>query len=180
MAVVSVEKVAQAMNITPRRVQQLVDEGMPRQAHGAYDLGQCMAWYIRYLQEALERRDPAHLDNITAALRTERQRLTKAQADLAESELAQRQRSLVPIAMCEEAMVSMIASARARLLALPGRVAGELENCDRQVIKTKLQKAVYETLLALSKGPRRRRPAAAAPAQRANGHEADVEAATRW
>jgi phage terminase Nu1 subunit (DNA packaging protein) len=52
----SVDRVAHALNLTPQRVQQLVKEGLPRGARGEYELGACMAWYIRYLQAAIERR----------------------------------------------------------------------------------------------------------------------------
>jgi len=58
VAEVSVTVLARACHITPRRVQQLVAEGMPRTNRGKYDLGVCMSWYIRYLQEQVERRTP--------------------------------------------------------------------------------------------------------------------------
>ena len=56
MALVSVESVAGAMDLDPRRVQQLaVREGMPKAGRGRYDLGKCMAWYIRYLHAKIGR-----------------------------------------------------------------------------------------------------------------------------
>ncbi len=59
MAEVTVTVLARACHITPRRVQQLVADGMPRTNRGKYDLGVCMSWYIRYLQEQVERRTPS-------------------------------------------------------------------------------------------------------------------------
>jgi len=47
---VDVTKVASALNLDPRRVQQLVQEGMPRMSRGQYDPVKYMVWYIRYLQ----------------------------------------------------------------------------------------------------------------------------------
>jgi phage terminase Nu1 subunit (DNA packaging protein) len=180
MAIVTVEKLAQAMNITPRRVQQLVEEGMPREAHGAYDLGQCMAFYIRYLQNALERRDPQQLDSINAALRTERQRLTRMQADQLELELEETRGRLIPAELFEQRLALMVTSARTRILLLPARIAPELEGLSRDEIKRKLTSAIHQLLTVLAAGPRqlrRRRPAAAPRAQPMNGHT--VEAATQ-
>ena len=161
MALVGVEKVAQALNVTPRRVQQLCDEGMPRAGYGQYDLGHCMAWYIRFLQATLERREIPQIDAVAAALKGERQRLLRAQADLTETELAERRRTLVPIAMLEETMGRMISSARARILQLPGTVAPELEGLNRDEIKRKLTATVHQLLTVLASGPRnlrKRRP----------------------
>jgi phage terminase Nu1 subunit (DNA packaging protein) len=90
MALVSVHKVSEAFGVSARTVQQLVLRGMPREAHGEYDLTKCMLWYARYLHsracgcagpcEGFERRG---LTNIRAA----RQRVHKALAEVA-SELA--------------------------------------------------------------------------------------------
>ena len=41
-----VNAIAKALNITPRRVQQLKLEGLPSQGRGKYELGPCMFWYI--------------------------------------------------------------------------------------------------------------------------------------
>lgn len=44
MSMVNVERVADALNVTPRRVQQLVKEGLPREKRGEYDPIKCMLW----------------------------------------------------------------------------------------------------------------------------------------
>ena len=52
MGTVSVDKVAQALRISERKVQRLViDYGMPRDERGKYNLAQCMIWYIRHLHQ---------------------------------------------------------------------------------------------------------------------------------
>jgi phage terminase Nu1 subunit (DNA packaging protein) len=56
MATVTIAQLAKACNLTPQRIRQLVQEGMPRAGRGRYELGQCIGWYIRYLQSAVERR----------------------------------------------------------------------------------------------------------------------------
>jgi len=37
---------AECLNLSGARVSQLVEEGMPNYAHGLYDLGPCIQWYI--------------------------------------------------------------------------------------------------------------------------------------
>jgi phage terminase Nu1 subunit (DNA packaging protein) len=142
MALVGGRKSPQALNVTPRRVQQLVEEGLPRAAYGQYDLGQAMAWYIRHLQAALERREIPQVDAVAAALRGERQLLTTAQADLAEAELGEKRGELIPLQLFEERMSLMITSARQRIV-LPSRIAPELEGLNRDEIKRKPQATVH-------------------------------------
>ncbi len=144
MALVGVEQVAKILNITRRRVQQLVAEGMPRAERGRYDLGACMAWYIRYLQRALERRELPTEDGASGDIRRQRARLLRANADSAEMELAQKRGELIPIEVFRVEMGSMITTLRANLLNLPGRVAPQLEGENRAVIKHKLRNEVFQ------------------------------------
>ena len=52
MALVTVGKLAKIMKLSPRRIQQLVDEGMPRDARGKYDAEVCLTWYVDFLKES--------------------------------------------------------------------------------------------------------------------------------
>src|SRR5258708_4541806 len=66
------DQVARALNISPRRVNQLCLEGMPRLATGAYNTGACLVWYSRYLLRALAREaSPAALAEDDSAARKE-------------------------------------------------------------------------------------------------------------
>jgi hypothetical protein len=56
MPLVDVTRVAQALNLDERRIQQLVKEGLPREKRGQYDAVKCMLWYIRYLQVVIEKK----------------------------------------------------------------------------------------------------------------------------
>lgn len=50
MALVGVEQVSKVFRVSPRLVQKFAEhEGMPREAHGKYDLAKCMYWFIRRL-----------------------------------------------------------------------------------------------------------------------------------
>jgi phage terminase Nu1 subunit (DNA packaging protein) len=149
MALVGVEKVARALNIGVRRVQQLVAEGMPRPEKGKYDVGLCLMWYVRYLQKALERREIPQ-DAIGASLRQERQRLVKAQADREELELGARRGELVPATVYEQEVGVIFTVLRQRLLTLPARLAPHLEGENRTVVKARLDKAIREALTALA------------------------------
>ncbi|HXE90479.1 MAG TPA: hypothetical protein VNK82_05885 [Terriglobales bacterium] len=150
MALVGVEKIAKALNVTRRRVNQLVHEGMPRAERGKYELGACMAWYIRYMQSAFERREMFSDDGSSADVRRQRARMLKASADLAEMELAEKRGELVPVEAFKRVMGNMIAVVRSQLLGLPGRVAHQLEGEPRHVIRKRLTDQVHVALTALS------------------------------
>src|ERR1700730_16452592 len=104
----NVTRVAQALNLTEMRVQQLVKEGMPREGRGQYDAVKCMAWYIRYLQTALKKKSVQMHDGAYAGEHEQRVRLLKADADLREIELAEKQGQLVPLADVEAEMTNLV------------------------------------------------------------------------
>jgi phage terminase Nu1 subunit (DNA packaging protein) len=82
----------------------------------------------------------------------EKTRLTSAQADKAELENALRQGELLEATECERLWSAMVASCRARLLAVPNKLAPELAIItDPLVIENRLKSAVYESLWELSK-----------------------------
>ena len=109
MAGVNVETVAKAMNVTPRRVQQMVKEGMPKgAARGEYDLGACLIWYVRYLQAALER----GAQGAAGVSAEERNRLSRAQAERAELELSARRGAVVDRGRMERAMAAVLVTVR--------------------------------------------------------------------
>jgi phage terminase Nu1 subunit (DNA packaging protein) len=149
MALVGVGKVAKALNVTVRRVNQLVNEGMPKAGHGRYDLAQCMLWYIRYLQKALERREGSPEDSVGATLRMERTLLIKAQREREELELAARRRELVSALEVKDKWAAVGATLKQRVMALPGRVAHLLEGEDRTTIKARLEEQAREILTVL-------------------------------
>jgi phage terminase Nu1 subunit (DNA packaging protein) len=150
VAAVGVDKVAKALNVTARRVQQLVKEGMPPpESRGKYDLAQCMLWYIRYLQKVIEKRE-APEDMAGNSLRRQRERLVAAQAEREELELAEKKGEVVPIAVFEEATAKQITSARQHWLTMPSNIAHLLEGETRDVIKQRLVAEVRKILSSMS------------------------------
>src|SRR5882724_3573536 len=85
MPTVNVTKLANALNLSEQRVQQLVHEGMPREARGQYDAVKCMLWYIRYLQNVIEKRSVSTLEGELreAMLSVEKYRKTQKQTVIA-------------------------------------------------------------------------------------------------
>ena len=146
----NVDQISDALNVSTRRVHQLVAAGMPRAARGRYDTDACLRWYVRFLQRAVEHRESLTEKSSTDAVRTQRARLLDARASSEEISLAEKRGELVPLAAVEEMMSGMILQSRQQLLQLPSRVAPELEGLDRIAIKQRLTAAVYAALTALA------------------------------
>ena len=115
------DTIAKLLDLTPRRVQQLVDEGVfPRAKRGHYELVPVVRGYVRHLRE----RAAAH--EMSGEYGAHRARLTKARADMAELERAQIIASLVPADEVEAAWETVTAAMRSRLLAVASNVAPRL------------------------------------------------------
>jgi phage terminase Nu1 subunit (DNA packaging protein) len=152
MPTVDVTKVASALNLDERRVQQLVKEGMPREARGQYDPVKCMLWYIRYLQQALEKKAVPTLDGGFVGEREERVRLLRADADLREMELAKERGLLVALPDIESKLTDLVLTTKARIMAMPPRLAPELVGeTSRVMIQAKIEKACKESLAYLAR-----------------------------
>src|SRR5215469_7783064 len=152
MAVVDLKQVSKALNVSERRVQQLAKEGLPKEDRGRYDLGKCMLWYIRYLQAALEasgRRDSGDAEFIGA--REERARLLRAEAELKEMELAKQRGQLVAIADVEQEYSNLAHAIKARIMAIPPRLAAEIVGeTSRVMAQAKIEKYCKEALAQLA------------------------------
>lgn len=144
MALVGVDKVAAALNIDARRVQQLAKDVLApaKEKHGQYDLAKCMFLYIRYLQEALKHRGQPTDDSVKA----QRERLLKLQGDREEIALAKDRGELIPIEVYEEEMSRHIEAVRHRFLLLPANVSPHLEGEDGTTIKLRLETEVKKIM----------------------------------
>lgn len=151
-ATVDVKRVAETLNLDIRRIQQLVKEGLPRAKRGRYDERKCSRWYIRYLQNALEKRGVAKGSGKYAEERDERVRLIRADADLREIELARERGQLIALPDYERTLADLILTTKARILAIPPRVAAELVGeTSRVMIQAKLEKACKDALAYLAR-----------------------------
>ena len=150
MTLVSVDQLAKAMNIGSRRVQQLVADGMPKATRGRYDLVPCLEWYVRFLQRAIEQRQPLTGRAANDCVKRERARLLHAQVQKAERQNLIASGEVVPFEVMRARLSNMIVTARQNLLNLPARVAPQLEGELRLVIKEKLRAEIYAALAALA------------------------------
>ena len=113
---VNIERVANALNLTPRRVQQLVKEGLPREKRGEYDPIKCLLWYVRYLQGQISRLSP-NVDLAGGEIDDERKarlRLLLADANLREIELARERGEFMTLVDVEKLMTDLIVMTKAR------------------------------------------------------------------
>jgi phage terminase Nu1 subunit (DNA packaging protein) len=111
--------IARLLDLSERRVQQLSREGViPKAERGQYDLIGSVRGYVRYLRDQAIKAQAGAPDYAA-----ERARFIRARADLAEMEAEEKRRSLIAAEQIEAAWIAVLALLRARLLALPDRLA---------------------------------------------------------
>ncbi|QDQ28231.1 hypothetical protein FNU76_18805 [Chitinimonas arctica] len=145
MPTVSVDTLAKLLDMTPRRVQQLVKENiLPKPAaRGQYELVACVTGYIRHVN--------GQLNGDVGDLNSEKTRLTRAQAIKVERENALADGVLIRAADAVQAWTEMISAAKSQLLNLPGRLAPSLLNArTAKEAERILTEAVDEALAELA------------------------------
>lgn len=113
---VGVQLLAEVMNLTPRRVQQLVPEGLPKAKRGLYDEEQVLRWYCRYLQGKL------NSGGTDGPKLSGRERLDDAKAGQEEIALAVALKSFAAIEDFERVWSDLITPAKLELLAIEPRL----------------------------------------------------------
>lgn len=120
----TVEQVSKVLGITPRRVQQLVKEGMPTVKRGKYNLIACVQWYIRYWQQRAEAKgSPDDTDSLANA----KLRQARADARLSEIELAQAEGRLLPLDEYEKELGGVCERIRGVLSTIPSKYMGRIQ-----------------------------------------------------
>lgn len=110
--------IAKLLVLTPRRLQQLAKEGhLPKASRGRFELVPTVQAYIKYL------RDRSVAGEMQGGESSDKARLVKARADIAEFEAARMAGEQVPVEEVEAAWAELVARFRARMLALPGKAA---------------------------------------------------------
>jgi phage terminase Nu1 subunit (DNA packaging protein) len=110
----------------------------------------CLEFYVRFLQAAVEQRQPLSGRAANDCVKRERARLLQAQVQKAERQNLISSGELVPIEVMRTRLSTVILQARQNLLMLPGRIAPQLEGEPRMVIKEKLRVEVHAALAALA------------------------------
>ena len=141
MPLYPVDAIAKLLNISPRRIQQLVALGViSRGERGRYDLLRCTRGYVTYLQQEVERIESSGISD-------ERVRLVAAQADHKELEVAALHRSLLPRDGVLEAWEQLRAAFRARCLQIPGKLSARLALIqDRSEVQAALTAEIRQAL----------------------------------
>jgi phage terminase Nu1 subunit (DNA packaging protein) len=146
---VGIAAIAERLRLTPRRIQQLTGEGLPRVTRGKYDVDAVLDWYISRLERQLA--GEIDEDGERAKKENEELRLLSARADRQELELASERQELVSIADVEKQMTDLVITTKARILTVPARVAPELlGEQSRVMLQAKIEKSIKEALSHLS------------------------------
>lgn len=136
----NVAQLATLLNLSVPQIYNLANSGIiPKSDNGVWNLTSSATAYIKYLQGRAgeEKRGYA----------VERTRLTRLQADRAELETAILRADLIPAETVKQVWSGVVASARARLLSLPGRFAAtgfgsatidDLELCASRLVEESL------------------------------------------
>ena len=149
---VPVETLANLFDLTAVRIQQLAGDGVVvRKKRGRYDLWQSVRGYIKYLQT---RKTNQHDGDTSTpegqSYEAHRARLTKAKADIAEIEAELKKGTTHAAEAVAAVWADMIGNARAKLLALPTKLAGALDGLSITEREALLKDGVSEALRELA------------------------------
>ncbi len=160
------------LDISERRGQQLSRAGViPKAARGRYELIGSVRGYIRHLREVNIKGGKGSAD-----YGTERARLVKAKADLAEMEASQMRGDLLFAPDVTAAWTEIVALMRARLLVLPDKIAPVVhETTSINQAKDVIKKAVYEVLTEIAETEVEITPRIDGDAGTAEGGEDDLQ-----
>jgi phage terminase Nu1 subunit (DNA packaging protein) len=141
----SLDTISKLLDLTPRRVQQLAKEGViPRAERGRYELVLAVRGYIRYLKERSLNPGVISFDEVRA-------RKTAAEAEMAELELSERKKQLVPMEDVAEKWLELISTCRTKILSMPAKLAGVVAVEDNPAVcKSIIEEQTTEALDELS------------------------------
>src|SRR4030067_1573387 len=106
--------ISKLLDLTPRRVQHLANEGViPRAERGRYELVPAVRGYIRYLRDRSIGRD----GEVSSDVASERARLTREQADRGAMENAKARGELIPAPLVQESVEGACAAFGPRVTA---------------------------------------------------------------
>jgi phage terminase Nu1 subunit (DNA packaging protein) len=145
---VEVGVLAKLFNLTAVRVQQLATDGIViKHARGRYDLWPSIRNYIKYLQERKVNQWSGSGEG-AGDYEGHRARLTKAKADMAEMDAELKKGTVHAAEAVAAVWADMISNARAKLLALPTKLAGALDGLTiterQEVLKLAMNEALQE------------------------------------
>ncbi len=120
MAIVGRAALAKALDVSERRINQLVQEGMPRTEHGAYDFGACVCWFVRYQRKLLEKKDLTHGED---GYREGKARVVRLDGDRKELELMRLRGELIDLESVRAIWERACVRARQKMISLVSKQA---------------------------------------------------------
>lgn len=142
---VNLKTLSDMLDLTPQRIAQLVNDGViPRTGRGRYELVPAVKAYVQFL-----RKRPSGGDAGDDDYSTQRTRLTKAKADMAEMEKEQMANNLIPANDVSDAWELMVSNMRAKLLSIPTKTATSVFAADdiidaKRILKENINEALKE------------------------------------
>lgn len=150
MVEVGVMELAAWLDVTDRRVQQLVDDGIVVKArHGVYDLEESVRGYIRFLGEMVPNKEAKDAGVLAAKQKGEHQRarLLSAKAAREELELDEKRGKLVDREKERKAAFRLARSLRNSLMNIPARISVEMAaETDSNATFRKLEAEILQAL----------------------------------
>jgi len=148
VAEVDINRLAKILNVTPRRIQQLVQEGMPKAGKGRYPLVACIHWFIKFWQDRAEGRIAGWgINQKKGGVIAAKERLTRTQADIAQIDYEERIGSIHKTEECRRSAFTLGRELRDMILIVPDRVDAILaaEN-DRARVNSTLRQELSQVL----------------------------------
>lgn len=125
---VSVAVIAKLFDLSERRIQQLVKQGVvSKTAHGKYDLLSTVREYVRYLHAM---GGPSHAD---PEKMSPKERLDWYRGEMEKIRLAEARGKLIDAKVVVAMTSSLVAASRSRILAIPSKLRGRFSGIDEEV-----------------------------------------------
>jgi phage terminase Nu1 subunit (DNA packaging protein) len=149
--IVNTKELARHLRLSPRRIRQLTQAGMPKIARDKFDFIECAGFYIRFLQRALENKGADVGDGTLELFRSPKARSLTASAELKELELEQKRASLVTREDADKFFAEFQKMVRARISTVAAPLAIELQGETSQIMaQAKIQRALDDALTLLA------------------------------
>jgi phage terminase Nu1 subunit (DNA packaging protein) len=150
--IVDTDTLARHCNLSPRRIRELTQAGLPKIGRNKFNLIDAISWYIQFLQRALENKGAQTGDGTLELFRSQKARSLTASAALKELEFERRRAEVVTVAESERVLAEFSRLVRARFAEVPIRLSRELLNeTSRTMIQAKVESAIREACLLLAR-----------------------------
>ncbi len=142
-------ELAEHLDLSTKRISELIRDGIlpSKMGRSPLNIDVCRIAYISYLRKLGGYNKRSGGGDIAE----EKTRLTKAQADKAELEVSELEGQLIPAQLVQDTWTDFVANARAKLLALPSKIAHQVIALDKYAeAELLIKENVHDALLELS------------------------------